>query len=103
MSSTLIARRCWRSRKSARICALDGDVERRRRLVGERSIGLQARAIADHHALALSPDSWCGGVDVVSGSGMPTVRKSSTARARACLRVVFFVEDDRFDDLPADV
>ena len=49
------------------------------------SFGLQASPIAIITRWRMPPENWCGyWSSRRSGSGMPTSRSSSTARARAC-------------------
>ena len=83
---------------------LDGDVERRRRLVGDQDLGLEDERHRDHHALAHPAGEL---VRVArraarrrSGSRPP--RAPRARGARAAFSETPLVRLDRLDDLPAD-
>jgi hypothetical protein len=64
---------------------LDRDVERGRRLVGDDQLRIAREPDRDHDPLRIPPENWCGyWVSLRGASEMPTIRRSSTARSRAC-------------------
>ena len=61
---------------------LDGHIQRRGRFIRQQQLGVGGQRDNDDHALAHSPENWCGYSRMrCSGLGMPTRRSSSTARA----------------------
>ena len=88
MSSTAMRSRAWSSFRSWRICGLDGDVERGRRLVGDQDVGLVGERHRDHHPLALAARELVriGGEPRSRARGCATRRRSSSVRARAAVR-----------------
>ena len=83
---------------------LHGDVERRRRLVGDQEIGIVGERHGDHHALALAARQLVriSRASRVSGSRMPTLVRSSTMRWRRVAAPQALVERDDLADLPLD-
>ena len=83
---------------------LDGDVERRRRLVGDQQLRLAGERHRDHHALAHAAGEL---VRIVvealrCGSGMPTRSSSSIARAARLAPRQPAMQAQRLGDLRAD-
>ena len=83
---------------------LDGDVERRRRLVGDQQRGLAGQRHGDHDPLAHAAGQ--AGADsrrpAASAEGMRTSSSISIARALAACGDMRGVRQDRLDDLLAD-
>ena len=84
---------------------LDRDVERGRRLVGDEQLGLAGEGHGDHHPLGHAARHLVRDTSSRrrSGSGMPTILRSSRARARAALPFMSAVDLEDLVDLAADV
>ncbi len=89
MMMIAIPSRCWRLVEQRQDLRLDGDVERRRRLVGDQQLRLVGERHRDHHALAHAAGELVRdtGRRAARGSGIPTsVEQLDRAVARGGLR-----------------
>jgi len=82
---------------------LDGDVERRGRLVGDDQLGVAGKADRDHHPLAHAPGELVRilGEAPVRVGYADQLQQIERARARR-LFVHVLVDDERFHDLQSD-
>ena len=82
---------------------LDGDVERRRRLVGDQQVGLVGQRHGDHDALALAAGELVGiGVEPAGGVGDADLVEQLEGAAARGGAAETLVQDQHLVDLPLD-